>query len=250
MPSASSQQYTSSTTTLVTTVAVTSYWTETSTTAKVSPCASCSGGTSSYQNPTTLQVLLGCPPLLGCAYINGSCNVFPVSVELQAGDHLVVPITMTQTISVYVMDGATYNTWNQRGVCAPPSTVIKAASNIAGQYRVDFIAPKSGTYYIVLLNYDTAQVAGFATVSLDVSNLITTNTITNSAVQYSTYTLTGIASSLQTTETALSQTEQTGQAFSLSAEQLYGVLAATFAVLFMVTLAVLIRQKRIKKRRR
>lgn len=148
------------------------------------------------------------------------------------------------------MDGATYNTWNQRGVCAPPSTVIKAASNIAGQYRVDFIAPKSGTYYIVLLNYDTAQVAGFATVSLDVSNLITTNTITNSAVQYSTYTLTGIASSLQTTETALSQTEQTGQAFSLSAEQLYGVLAATFAVLFMVTLAVLIRQKRIKKRRR
>lgn len=158
---------------------------------------------------------------------NFGCNVFPFYGNLQSGDKVMIGMTSDKPVSLYVLTAVQFNAWNQTGKCAASgysSDTVGIARDFTS-YRLSWVVPSTGTYYLVFLNYNVASV----TVTLDFRTSGYETSSTQSMIVYGTETLTSLRalSSLETIESPFLQ----ANASWLIATAIVAILAIGFVAL-------------------
>jgi hypothetical protein len=78
--------------------------------------------------------------------------------KLTAGDALAIDVTSNIPISIYMMTANDYQAWANAATCAVGSSVMYSREKVSSDY-IDMIAPSTGDYYLLLLNFSPTNSA-------------------------------------------------------------------------------------------
>jgi hypothetical protein len=150
---------------------------------------------------------------------------------LADGEPLACDIASNNPISVYIMSASEYRAWAASNSCSVGSAQY-SRDKVTSVY-IDMIAPSSGDYYLLLLNFSSTRSASVNVGYTDVSQTVTS-------------VLVPVISEFAVTETQTVMTKLTHVQQVTDPLQQYGFLAVVLALVLVVALLALRRRSNKK----
>jgi hypothetical protein len=185
--------------------------------------------TEAYSTPFAIEPTQG---VYGCVY-----QTLPFAASL--GEAISIDVKSTVPISIYIMTGNDYRAWLNGKSCSATSSALYDRQQVSIAL-IDMIAPSTGDYDLVFLNFSSSSSASVSLGFQGVSQAITTMSVpvVSGFSVTETYTATGNLTSVRTVNDAFTMIQQYGLA--------PGIVAVVVLVVALFAFRRRSKQRRVK----
>ncbi len=163
-----------------------------------------------------------------------ACRFAQLGFTASAGEAIALNVKTSIPISFYIMTASDYQTWVSRNSCDAPSGGLYS-KQISGAMYVDMIAPTSGDYDLVFLNFSQSSPANVSLAMTGVSEALTTISVP-------------VVAQIPVTKTqTATSTLSAVQTVTVNPLEQYGVYAVPAVIIAAVALAFLELRRRSGK---